>query len=324
MAGLAPADAPADAAHYPGWIDAGMHGEMGYLKTRAAEREGIARWYPEAKTVLVLGFLYASNKAEPSVAGHGKVARYARLPDYHDSLKEKLIEILDWLKGQRPGVDGRVFVDTSPILERAYARLAGLGWIGKNTMLINPKRGSYFFIAGIAITTSLPYDSGDDADHCGSCTRCLDACPTDAFPKERVLDASKCIAYLTIEHRGAIEPALRPGVGDWVFGCDVCQEVCPWNRFAEEGRAFPPAGAATLELESAAALDDPGFKDAYRASPVYRAKRRGLVRNALLVMGNSGDARHRPALERFLADDDPVLREQATWSLARLPLVTGT
>jgi epoxyqueuosine reductase len=292
---------------------------MAYLKTRAAQREGIARWYPEAKAVLVLGFLYASNEPEASIPGRGKVARYARLPDYHDSLKKKLIEILDWVKGQRPGLDGRVFVDTSPILERAYARLAGLGWIGKNTMLINPKRGSYFFIAGIAINTSLPCDSGDDADHCGSCTRCLDACPTDAFPKERVLDASRCISYLTIEHRGAIDAGLRAGVGDWAFGCDICQEVCPWNRFAESGRAFPAGGEASLDLERTAALDEAGFKKAFRESPLSRAKRRGLVRNALLVMGNSGDARHRPALERFLDDADPVLREQAQWSLARLP-----
>ncbi len=319
LVGVASAAKPDEAAHLDPWLASGMHGAMSYMATRAAVRQDLRSWYPDAKSVLLCGFNYAGNMSEATVPGKGRVSRYARLPDYHDSLKVRLTAVLDWLKQRRPGADGRVFVDSSPILERAYARLAGLGWIGKNTMLINRSNGSYFFIAGIALNLELPSDGSDPVDDaCGTCTACLDACPTDAFPRERVLDASKCVSYLNIENRGAVPEELREGVGDRLFGCDICQEVCPWNRFAEPGSAFPPAGEAALDLEELCALDDAAFRARFRGSPLWRSKRRGLLRNALLVMGNSGDARHAPTLERFSRDEDPVLAEQAAWSLRRL------
>ena len=184
-------------------------------------------------------------------------------------------------------------------------------------MLIAPKLGSYFFLCGVALDQDLAYDE-PAPDHCGSCRRCLDACPTQAFPEERVLDASRCISYFTIEHREAIPEGFRKGIGDWIMGCDVCQEVCPWNRFSLAGGAFSPVLGPSLDLRGLTDLDDASFKERYGGTPLERTKRRGLARNALLAMGNSKDPSHRPSLERALADPDPVLSEQAAWSLARL------
>ena len=291
---------------------------MAYMERNALSRRDIRNWYADAKSVLLLGFNYASNGKEPSVPGRGRVARYARLSDYHPELKGRLLSLLAWLKDQEPGADGRVFVDTSPVLERLYARYAGLGWVGKNTMLLSPRHGSYFFLAGLALNLDLPEDR-PEPDHCGSCTRCLDACPTDAFPAPRVLDASRCISYLTIERKGPVPEELRAGVGDWVFGCDICQEVCPWNRFAKPGAAFAAAGEPSLDATEVLALDAAAFKARFKGTPLERTKRRGLARNAALVLGNSGDGRHRPALERAARDAEPLVAEQAAWSLERLP-----
>jgi epoxyqueuosine reductase len=227
-------------------------------------------------------------------------------------------EILHWYLERDPGSAGKTFVDTSPLLERLYGRYAGLGWVGKNTMLIAPKLGSYFFIAGLALNCELDFDEAVP-DHCGSCNRCLKACPTEAFPRERVLDAGRCIAYFTIEHRGKIPEGFREGVGNWIMGCDICQEVCPWNRFALAGPAFPAPGEASLPLEELAELDEAAFRKRFGATPLSRAKRRGIVRNVLLAMGNSKDQRYRPLLERYAQDPDPLLSEQARWSLSQLP-----
>lgn len=317
LAGIAPAKPLPEAAAYKAWTEAGMQGTMDYMARNASSREDIANWYPEARSVLVCGFGYADNGATRAPAGHGRVARYAALPDYHDELRRRMGEVLDWLKAERPGADGRIFVDTSPLLERLYARYAGIGWVGKNTMLIAPKLGSYFFLTGIALNVDLPLDE-PVPDHCGTCNRCLEACPTDAFPKERVLDASKCIAYFTIEHRGEIPEGFREGIGNWVMGCDVCQEVCPWNRFAVAGSVFPKFIESTQPLEDLGRLDESTFKRRFGNTPLSRAKRRGVVRNALLAMGNSRDPRFRPVLERYAKDPDPVLAEQAGWSLSRL------
>lgn len=319
LVGIASAAKPDEADQLVPWLSAGMQGTMTYMAARAAVRREITQWYPDARSVLACGFNYADNAPEATRPNKGRVSRYARLPDYHDSLKTRLTAVLDWLKQRQPGSDGRIFVDSSPILERAYARLAGLGWIGKNTMLINRKNGSYFFIAGIALNLELPSDGSDSVDDaCGSCTACLDACPTDAFPKERVLDGSKCISFLTIENRDAIAEELREGVQDRLFGCDICQEVCPWNRFAKAGAAFPPPGEPALDLEELASLDEAAWRARFRGTPLWRSKRRGLLRNALLVMGNSGDPRHRATLERLAGDEDPVISEQAAWSLRHL------
>jgi epoxyqueuosine reductase len=292
---------------------------MEYMARNTESREDIARWYPEAKSVLLCGFSYSDGAPNPEIPGRGRIARYAALPDYHPEIKKRLTATLDWLKSQRPGADGRVFVDTSPLLERLYARYAGLGWVGKNAMLIAPKLGSFFFLAGIALNVDLPADAAE-TDHCGSCTRCLDACPTDAFPSPRVLDANRCIAYYTIEHRGDIPDEFRPGVGDWILGCDVCQDVCPWNRFARGGAAFGPAGDTSFSLEEMAGLSPAEFKRRFGATPVSRAKRRGFLRNVLLAMGNSGDAKFKPILAALADDADAVVGAQARWSLDRLSL----
>ncbi|NNN06293.1 MAG: tRNA epoxyqueuosine(34) reductase QueG [Elusimicrobia bacterium] len=319
MAGIAAATAPPDAAAYDAFIAAGYHGEMDYLARNAPSRRDIRAWMPDARAVLMCGFSYGGAPETPrSKSGHGRLARYAVRPDYHALLRARMNAVRDWLAAEVPGARGVAFCDMSPILERSYARAAGLGWQGKNTLMIGPRLGSYFLLAGLAINLDLPADS-PAPDHCGSCRRCLDACPTDAFPRERVLNASKCIAYLNIELKGPIPEGLRAGVGDWVYGCDVCQEVCPWNRFEAPARALPPAKIPTeLPLEELAGPGSAGVRSRLKGLPVARAVRRRLTRNALLAMGNSRDPRHRETLERHAADPDPVLAEVARWSLARL------
>jgi epoxyqueuosine reductase len=281
-------------------------------------RADIKAWYSDAKSVLLCAFSYAGPRADPPAEGRGRVARYARAQDYHEPLRARLKEILAWLKGREPSAHGVVFTDTSPLLERLYARNAALGWIGKNTMLISPKLGSYFFLGGIALNLELPADEAE-TDHCGSCTRCLDACPTDAFPKERVLDASKCIAYYNIEHRGDIPEEFQKGIGDWVLGCDVCQEVCPWQRFGKEGSVLPASVPASVPLDELLDLTWGQFKKRYGDTPLARARKRSIERNALLAMGNSGDPKWRPVLERYASHAHASLARQARLSLARLP-----
>jgi epoxyqueuosine reductase len=294
-----------------------MHGGMDYMARNADSRRDIRAWMPDAKSVLMCGFSYGDPAAAHAPkAGHGRLARYAVRPDYHGLLRARMSALRDWLAAVVPGVHAVPFCDMSPILERSYARAAGLGWQGRNTMMIAPDLGSYFLLAGLAIDRDLPADS-PEADHCGTCRLCLDACPTEAFPREYVLDASKCVAYFTIEHKGPIPEEFRAGVGDWVYGCDVCQEVCPWNRFEAPARALPPAKIATeLPLEELAAAPD--LRSRLKGLPVARAMRRKMTRNALLAMGNSGDPSHRPTLERFASNADATLAEQARWSLERL------
>jgi len=293
---------------------------MDYLARNMSSRHDIRAWFPPARSVLMCGFSYGqSSTPARTTAGSGRLARYAVREDYHPLLKAKMSSLLDWLRTIVPDVHGLPFCDTSPLLERSYALSAGLGWQGKSAMMIAPRLGTYFLIAGLALDLELPQDTAS-RDHCGSCRLCLDACPTDAFAGPRVLDAAKCVAYLTIENRGPVPEALRPGVGDRVFGCDICQEVCPWNRFEKPGRLLPePREPLDIPLEELAALDAAAFRSRFRDLPVSRAKRRGLLRNVLLSMGNSGLARLRPLLEGFAADPDDMIAEVARWSLARLP-----
>lgn len=320
LAGIAAAAPPPDAAAYDAFVAAGMHGEMDYLARNADSRRDIRAWMPEARSVLLCGFSYGDPAAKPAPApGLGRVARYAVRPDYHELLRARMNRVRDWLKAAVPGSHAVAFSDMSPILERSYARAAGLGWQGKNAMLIGPRLGSYFLLAGLAMSVEVPADSAEP-DHCGTCRLCLDACPTDAFPRERVLDASKCVAYFTIEAKGPVPEGFRAGVGDWVYGCDVCQDVCPWNRFEKPARALPPAKIATeLPLDELAGPKSEGLRARLKGLPVARAVRRRLTRNALLAMGNSGLARFRPILERYARGTDELLAEQARWSLARLP-----
>jgi epoxyqueuosine reductase len=279
---------------FDAWIDAGYAGTMGYLERGAEKRHDSRRPFPAATHAIVVALDYGGK--EPS----GPVARYARGDDYHDVMESKLRELQTRLS-RDAGVEipGKAYVDTGPLLERDLARRAGLGWFGKNTNLINPKRGSYFFLGALVVGVELEVDAPFEADRCGSCTRCLDACPTDAFVGPRKLDATKCISYLTIELKGDIPEELRAGVDEHIYGCDVCQEVCPWNvRFAQELKepafaareAIAGKDAQTLAREFLA-MSDEEFRVAFKGSPMKRAKLKGLKRNAAVVLGNIPSSR---------------------------------
>ncbi len=296
-----------------------MHGEMDYMARNSDSRRDIRAWMKDAKSVLMCGFSYGgSGRPAGASEGKGRIARYATRTDYHQILRDKMRDLGDWLATEVPDLHAVPFCDMSPILERSYASAAGLGWQGKNTMLLGADLGSYFLIAGLGLNIDLPADSAGP-DRCGTCTKCLDACPTDAFPGAYKLDASKCIAYFTIESKGKIPEAFREGVGDWVYGCDICQEVCPWNRFEKPARALPPPKIATeLPLEELAGSASAGVRARFKGLPIARAVRKRLTRNTLLAMGNSRLQRYRSILETYAADPDPILAEQAQWSLARL------
>jgi epoxyqueuosine reductase len=254
--------------------------------------------------------------AQPPAA---RIARYALGPDYHDVLRDKLKQLLAWLQEEAPGCRGRGVVDTAPLLERDYARRAGLGWFGKNTMLLHPKLGSYFFLGALLLDIELQADAPFSTSHCGTCTACLDACPTEAFVGPGVLDSRRCISYLTIELRGAIDAELRPGMGDWLFGCDICQEVCPWNRKAPAAKEFTPhSELLAVDPVGLLSMDENEFRRRFRHTALWRSKRAGLVRNAAIVLGNTADATALPALHRAMSDTDPVVREAVAWAIAAI------
>ena len=310
IAALGPAET---AEQFDAWIAAGHHGEMAYMARGAERRRDSRLSVPGATHAIVVALDYGGK--EPL----GPVARYARGRDYHDVMLERLAELHRWIESEiGRSVPGKAYVDTGPILERDLARRAGLGWFGKNTMLIHPKMGSFFFLGALFLELELRADPPFATEHCGTCTRCLDACPTQAFVAPGVMDARRCISYLTIELKGAIPESFRASIGDHVYGCDVCQDVCPWNvRFA---RALgDPALAPRQEIDASEmlALDDERFRERYGGSAVTRTKRRGLARNAAVVLGNRGDARALPVLQHAAADDpDPLVREHAAWAVS--------
>jgi epoxyqueuosine reductase len=276
---------------FDAWVGRGYAGEMDYLVRGAEKRRDSRLPVPGATSAIVVGLDYGGR--EPS----GPVARYARGDDYHDVMVAKLEQLHRWLESELGmPVKGKPYVDTGPILERELARRAGLGWFGKNTNLVNPRIGSFFFIGALLVDLDLAPDTPFEADRCGTCTRCLDACPTAAFVEPRMLDATRCISYLTIELKGPIPEDLQPQMGTHIYGCDICQDVCPYNvKFAQELRepAFAPRRViAERDARSLAqellAMDDDAFRDAFRNSPMKRAKRRGLARNAAVVLGNVG------------------------------------
>ena len=304
------------------WLGKGYAGEMHYLPNRAAQRRDTRLLYPGATSAIVIGLDYGGR--EPS----GPVARYARGDDYHELMVDRLRELHRWIEGELGReVGGKAYVDTGPILERDLARRAGLGWFGKNAMLINPRLGSFFFLGALLVDLDLVADAPFEADRCGSCTRCLDACPTGAIVAPQELDATRCISYLTIELRSEIPLGLREKIGENLYGCDICQDVCPWNvRFGSEleepAFAARPAVAGkearTLARELLAMTREE-FSAAFRHSPMKRAKLRGLKRNAAVVLGNVGTADDADVLTR-VRDEEPdgMVREHATWALARL------
>jgi epoxyqueuosine reductase len=324
LAGIARVERPASAGAYEAWADGGLAGEMGYMVARRAERVEPSRYAPWARAAVCLGMHYARAGASPAgeaARPAGRVARYARGQDYHDVLRPRLEGLVAFIRAEaRRPVEARVCVDTSPVLERDLAARAGLGWIGKNTMLIHPRQGSWFFLAEILVDLDLPPDE-PMADRCGRCARCLPACPTGAFLAPRVLDARRCIAYLTIELKGPIPRELRPLVGDWVFGCDLCQEACPYNvrpRPAVDPAFGPSRGLEAPDLIELLGLGPAEFRRRFAGSPIARAKRRGLLRNVAVALGNLRAAAAVPALARALEDGEPLVRGHAAWALGRI------
>jgi epoxyqueuosine reductase len=317
--GIAPATETDGFDRLQDWLGRGFAGEMRYMSAHGDARRHPASILPSVRSVVMVSLSYAPAAADPP--GHGKIARYARGGDYHDVLRAKLKELLAWIRGELPEANGRGVVDTAPLLERDFARRAGLGWFGKNTMLIHPRLGSYTFLGGLLLDVDLPADEPFAASHCGTCTRCLDECPTDAFVGPGQLDARRCIAYLTIELRGAIPEDLRPGVGDWLFGCDVCQEVCPWNRKATPGSAAelqPRTEMVEPDLVGWLSLTDDDFRRRFQGTALLRTGRRGLLRNIAVVLGNRGDPAALPALRRTADDPEPTIREACRWAIERI------
>lgn len=314
--------------HYFAWIEAEMHGKMGYMARpdRQARRADLRVIMPDVRSMLLVGCDYRVDAVPESVLSdpaRGRIASYAWGMDYHDVIAERLEALAAWMRAQMRDINHRVYVDTGAILERAHAQQAGLGFIGKNTMLINRRRGSYFFLGEILLNLEFDtYDTPENPSMCGTCTRCLVGCPTDAFPRPYVLDARRCISYLTIENKGAIERDLRRLMGNWIFGCDVCQDVCPWTRFtvhSDEAAFRPPhIDRAAPPLLDLLRLDDAGFKARFDGTPLIRLKRPRLVRNACVAAGNWGDRAALPALVDLLDDPSELVRGHAIWAIGRI------
>jgi epoxyqueuosine reductase len=337
LAGITPAAAADGFERLHHWLEQGFAGDMTYMHHHAEARRHPASILPEVRSVVMVGMNYKpeargqgaeirQRNASPLVTSHlppatAQVARYARGEDYHDVLRRRLHELLGWVQQEVPGCRGRGVVDTAPLLERDFARRAGLGWFGKNAMLLNKQQGSYFFLGALLLDLELRADPVHETSHCGTCTACLDACPTQAFLGPGVLDSRRCISYLTIELKDQVPEELRPGLGDWVFGCDVCQEVCPWNRKAPPGKE--PAFGARPDLdpvdpEELLRLSEEGFRRRFHGTALMRSKRRGLLRNAALVLGNRGDPAALPALEGALHDPEALVREAAAWAIGQI------
>jgi epoxyqueuosine reductase len=321
--GFAPAAlAPEARARLADFIAAGQHGDMGWLAERTEQRSHPRALWAEARSVVALGLSYAPGVDPLATLGQadcGNVSVYARNRDYHDVVKGMLKHLAQFIVG-RFGPEVKVFVDTAPVMEKPLAQLAGLGWQGKHTNLVSRTHGSWLFLGEIYTTLELPPDP-PHADRCGSCTRCMAACPTDAFPAPYRLDATRCISYLTIEHRGPIPEPLRAAMGNRIYGCDDCLAACPWNRFARTTRHAKMQAREDLvapKLEALAALDDPAFRSLFAGSPVKRIGRDRFVRNVAIAIGNSNDASLRPAAQRLAADADPVVAEAGAWAVGRL------
>ena len=323
LAGITSPKAPPHISTYLDWVDAGRHASMRYLADdRARNRRANPRLIlPEAESVLVLAAPYPDPRlveASEKDSLHGQISAYAWDDDYHLTLKEKLQNIVAFIENEvgHP-IPNRWYTDTGPILEKDLAQRAGLGWIGKNTCLIHPKIGSYFFLAEILLGIPLPIDESFAAVHCGTCTRCIDACPTQAILPNRTIDANLCISYLTIENKGEIPKELRPKLGNLIFGCDICQEVCPWNKKI----ALNTKNEGEIKIDSRPdlitelSLTPQEFNKKFKNNPVKRAKRRGYLRNVAVALGNAGDPDSIPALEKALDDIEPLVRDHAKWAL---------
>jgi epoxyqueuosine reductase len=327
--GLTRADAADDAGlELERWLKAGHHGTMGWMETRAHHRVSPLALWPEAKSAIALGMSYAPATDPLMLAARpeiGRISTYARGGDYHKTVKKALKALARFIVDAAPS-ELKVFVDTAPVMEKPLAQAAGIGWQGKHTNLVSRAHGSWLFLGVILTSLELEPDApADHGQHCGSCTRCLTACPTQAFIGAHRIDARRCISYLTIEHEGAIPAEFRPLMGNRIYGCDDCLAVCPWNRFADAAaanRAFlPRAELAAPRLADLLALDDAAFRELFAGSPIKRIGRRRMIRNCLIAAGNSADEGLVPAIERHLSDPDPVIAEAARWALDQIGLL---
>ena len=322
LVGACPAVTPTGIHRFYEWISSGYSGEMSYISGRAKAYEHPTNVLTGVRSLLMLSMNYRTSDVSPTPDTTGRVSCYAwGSLDYHDVIHARLKKLVQFLKNRAPAAEARGVVDTAPLLEREYAQLAGLGWTGKNTLLINPQRGSWFFLAAILTTEELEYDDPFDMDHCGTCTACLDACPTDAFPQPYVLDATRCISYLTIELRESIPTDLRRSIDNWVYGCDICQEVCPWNRHASQSslEEFEPRlDLSPLNLLTLFSLTDDEFRLLFRKTPLWRSKRRGLLRNAAIVLGNQRTEAAIDALTQGLKDAESIVRSACVWALGEI------
>jgi len=316
------AQEPASSPQFRAWIADGRHGEMGYLERNASKRTNPQVVMSGAQSVICLAASYDAGEEGAMTAGQiGRIARYARFSDYHDKIGECLKLLTDFVNelGGNP-TRSLWYVDTGPILERDFAQRAGLGFIGKHTNVISRQLGNWIFLAEILTTLELEPDA-PEKNRCGTCTRCLAACPTGAIVAPFQLDARKCISYLTIELKGSIPTELRPLIGSRIYGCDDCLAACPWNRFARAGNLMSPharADLATPDLTELLQLDAAGFKSRFSGTPVLRTKRRGLLRNVCVALGNLGDKSSLPALQTASADAEPLIAEHARWAVERI------
>ena len=322
--GIARADSVLDAGdRLREWIAAGHHGEMGWMEARAEQRASPQGLWPEAKSVIALAMSYAPASDPLALAeakDRGRISVYAQGADYHKVVKKALKAMGRWLADEA-GCQLKVFVDTAPVMEKPLSAAAGIGWQGKHSNLLNRDHGSWLFLGVIYTTLELEPDTPAEP-HCGSCTRCIDACPTGAIIAPNLVDARRCISYLTIEHAGPIPHEFREAIGNRIYGCDDCLAVCPWNRFASDAQANK-AFAARPELAAPAladllALDDGSFRELFSGSPIKRIGVNRMIRNCLIAAGNSGDSALRPAVERHLESDDPVVADAAKWASERL------
>lgn len=336
LSGVVAAAEPGRIAAFENWLNSGYAGEMSYLESRSAAYRHPTHVLDGCRTMLMLALPYgdgespthdtpggkvarASRATQEVPTGQAIIARYARGPiDYHDVIHQRLKKLKSWLVQQSPGANVRGVVDSAPLLEREFAEAAGLGWVGKNTLLLNRTWGSYFFLAALLTDLPLTVDPPHSKGYCGTCTACLDHCPTNAFVAPYVLDARRCLSYLTIEHRSAIAPEIAGHFDQWLFGCDICQEVCPWNRRAP-ATTVPDLSSqesrSPISLIEVLQLSADDFRNMFRSTPLWRSKRRGLLRNAILI---AVAQRYRPALpylQSLLSDDEPLLRSAAAWAI---------
>ncbi|MDE0397125.1 MAG: tRNA epoxyqueuosine(34) reductase QueG [Candidatus Poribacteria bacterium] len=325
LVGITPAAQSETIARYRQWIENGYAGKMDYLERHLPLKVDVRQLLTEAKSVISLAMNYYTLDPPKALAedpARGQISRYAWGDDYHDVIRQRLSELVDFIKKTaETELKTRVCVDTAPIIEREYAQKAGIGWIGKNTNLIHWRSGSWYFLAEVLINIDLESDTTPLRGSCGTCTRCIEACPTDAIIEPNLLDSRLCISYLTIELKGSIPKTLRPKIGNLIFGCDICQEVCPWNSKAvpTDDPAFQPRdGNLTPKLLSLIGITQQEFSRRFKRSPIKRTKRRGFLRNVLVAIGNWGEPRAIPALKDALTDDEPLVRSHAAWALGKI------